>query len=155
MFRNNKDNSPELPEIRSMKPTVTNDPKAGSNATTQLAQGGEMNGEFKTAGSIVIDGKISGQLSVKGDVQVGRTGCVEAEIEGQNVTVAGRVKGRIFAEGNVILLSGSHVEGDIHAQSLKIEDSVFFQGGCVMGESARRKRDDAPLPQSITKLKAA
>ena len=158
MFRNSnsKETRTEQPDMKLVKSPSTGDAKVGSNGTTQVAQGAEMSGEFKTAGSVTVDGKISGQLNARGDVQVGRTGVVEAEVEGKNVTVAGQVKGRIYAEGNVVLLSGSRVEGDIHAQSLKIEDNVFFQGGCVMGESARRKGEDtSSLPESVTKLKAA
>jgi len=57
----------------------------------------------------------------------------------------------------VTLLSGSHVEGDIHSKSLKIEDSVFFEGGCVMGDGARKRRADEnlPLPKSLKQAKAA
>jgi cytoskeletal protein CcmA (bactofilin family) len=67
------------------------------------------------------------------------------------------VKGKIFADDKVQLLSGAHVEGDIHSASLKIDDSVFFQGGCVMGSGARKRRadDHIQLPSSVRELKAA
>lgn len=121
----------------------------GHGGTTQIARGAEIKGEIRTSGSVVVDGRIEGQVIASGDVQIGASGKVEAEVEGQNVTVAGMVKGRIYADGKVMLISGSHVEGDIHAQSLKIDDSVFFQGGCVMGEEARKKRDASGLPKSV------
>jgi cytoskeletal protein CcmA (bactofilin family) len=93
----------------------------------------------------------------QGDVQVGSKGEVTGEIEGRNITVNGRVKGKLFADDKVQLLPGSYVDGDIHSQSLKIEDSVYFHGGCNMGEGARRRRTDTQtgLDAVTSTLKAA
>jgi len=127
-----------------------------SGAATQIAAGARIKGELTTAGSLQVDGTIQGTVSCEGDIQVGPQGVVEAQIDGKNVTVAGRVKGRIYADGRVVLLSGSHVEGDIHALSLKIEDAVFFQGGCVMGEESRKlhQAERSPLPSTLQKQAA-
>ena len=154
MFRNTKE-TPKVEAPAPARPQGRNTP-SGSQETTQVATGAGLSGKVHTTGNLVVNGRIEGSIRADGDLQVGASGVVEAEVEGRNVTVAGRVKGRIYAEGKVVLLSGSHVEGDIHAQSLKIEDSVFFQGGCVMGESARREKEvDAPLPKSVEDVKAA
>lgn len=157
MFRSTKDTTTQesTPTLRpEPRPSRTTAP--GSQDTTLVSSGAGVSGKVETSGSLVVDGRVEGNICAKGDVQVGATGVVEAEVEGRNVTVAGRVKGRIYAEGKVVLVSGAHVEGDIHAQSLKIEDSVFFQGGCVMGEGARREKAEEPaLPRTITQLKAA
>lgn len=157
MFRSTKETP--RPEV-AINPASRTEGRPSRNGatqeTTQVSLGAGLSGKLQTTGSLVVDGRVEGNICAHGDVQIGASGVVEAEIEGRNVTVAGRVKGRIFAEGKVVLVSGSHVEGDIHAQSLKIEDSVFFQGGCVMGEGARRENaDNAPLPKTVSELKAA
>jgi cytoskeletal protein CcmA (bactofilin family) len=149
MFRNKdqeqellaKEKSPRNPEPRTSQPP------------TLIAAGASFNGDLKTPGATVIEGTVEGTILAEGDVQVGNKGTVTAEVEGRNITVAGKIKGKIFADDKVVLLAGSKVEGDIHSQSLKIEDSVFFQGGCVMGEGARKRRSDQhiPLPQTVKK----
>jgi cytoskeletal protein CcmA (bactofilin family) len=125
-------------------------------AATQIAAGARIKGDLTTPGGLQVDGTIQGTVACEGDIQVGPQGVVEAQIDGKNVTVAGRVKGRIYADGRVVLLSGSHVEGDIHALSLKIEDAVFFQGGCVMGEESRKlhQAERTPLPATLQKQAA-
>lgn len=149
MFRNNKDSkSPEtIQPVKDPSPR----PRAGGGTITSVAPGAGISGSLETAGNLVVEGRIEGSVKADGNVQIGASGVVEAEVNGNDITVAGTVKGRIYAAGKVILLSGARVEGDIHAQSLKIEDSVFFQGGCVMGDDARRAHaGDAALPKSVT-----
>jgi cytoskeletal protein CcmA (bactofilin family) len=126
-------------------------------AATQIASGARIKGDLTTPGSLHVEGNIQGTISCEGDIQIGPQGVVEAQIDGKNITVAGRVKGRIYADGRVVLVSGSHVEGDIHALSLKIEDAVFFQGGCVMGEESRKlhQNERTPLPATVQQKQAA
>ena len=110
-----------------------------------IASGSSLRGDLKTPGAVSVDGRVEGNICAEGDVWIGPLGSVEGEVEGRNITVAGTVKGKIFAEDKASLLSGSHIEGDIHAQSLKVEDSVFFQGGCIMGKGARERRSDQSI----------
>jgi cytoskeletal protein CcmA (bactofilin family) len=153
MFRNKENPQDLLPQE---KPTPKPESR-GSSAPTLIAGGAEVQGDLKTPGSAVIEGRVEGTVSADGDVQIGPKGTIEGEVEAKNITVAGNVKGRIYADDKVVLVSGSRVEGDIHSQSLRIEDAVFFQGGCVMGEGARKRRatEHIPLPSSIKEKKAA
>jgi cytoskeletal protein CcmA (bactofilin family) len=106
-------------------------------SATHIAQGARLQGELKVNGNLQIFGSIDGIVNAVGDIEVGCEGSLKADLSGRNITVAGTVKGKIYGQERVLLVQGAHVEGDIHAQSLKIEDGVFFQGNCVMGESAR------------------
>lgn len=149
MFRT-KDGDRPAPLDIVPSPSRSTAPQSPTGSVTHIAEGARIEGQLKTNGSVIVQGEIMGSLCATGDVEVGAQGKVEAQIEAKNLMVAGTVKGRIFADGRVILVSGSRVEGDIHAQSLKIEDSVFFQGGCVMGEEAKRQREgEVPLPASV------
>ena len=149
MFRNKDQEQELLPKEK----TPRGSESTVSQPPTLIAPGASFHGDLKTPGSTVIEGAVEGTILAEGDIQVGSKGKVTAEIEGHNITVAGRIKGKIFADDKVVLLAGSKVEGDIHSQSLKIEDSVFFQGGCVMGEGARKRHADEhiPLPQIVKK----
>jgi cytoskeletal protein CcmA (bactofilin family) len=140
-----------------LQPERTAYPETGAagGGSTQIASGAKIRGDLDTPGSAVIDGRIEGSLTAEGDVQIGSKGMVEGEVEARNVTISGNVKGKVFAEEKVVLLSGAHVEGDIHATSLKIDDAVFFQGGCVMGEGARRRHGETGSSSSGLKLAAA
>ena len=127
-----------------------------TNEITRIATGTHLRGDLSCSGSAVIDGRIEGSCSAQGDVQIGAKGEVTGEVEGRNITVVGRLKGKLYADEKSLLQTGAHVEADIHAQSLKIDDSVFFQGGCNMGEGARKRRADSKLnvvPSTVTEMR--
>lgn len=135
MFRSTSNN-------RDREPSVVDEPRPSKNRgsaepATHIAPGARLQGELKVNGDIKVFGSLDGTVHAQGDIEIGAEGSLKADLSGRNVTVAGTVKGKVYAQERVLLVQGAHVEGDIHAQSLKIEDGVFFQGNCVMGDSAR------------------
>jgi cytoskeletal protein CcmA (bactofilin family) len=106
-----------------------------ADAKTQIGPGTTIRGEIAVAGDAIVHGTVEGNLSATGNVEVMKGGYVKADIHGKSVRVVGRVEGKIVSGDRVQLLSGAHVKGDIHSQSLKIDEGVFFQGACVMGDN--------------------
>jgi cytoskeletal protein CcmA (bactofilin family) len=153
MFRTKDDHPPTTTHESAPAPTHAK----GAYEPTKISSGTTVRGDILSPGAAMIDGKVEGSVSAQGDVQIGAKGEVVGEIEARNVTVAGRVKGKLYADDKAQLLSGAYVDGDIHAQSLKIEDSVYFHGGCNMGEGARTRRADSgsALSTSTQGMKAA
>ena len=66
---------------------------------------------------------------------VGKSGRIKAEIEVRDATIGGRVEGRVQARERVELETGSQFLGDVQAKTFMIQDGVFFQGNCSMGEA--------------------
>jgi cytoskeletal protein CcmA (bactofilin family) len=132
-------------------------PHAVSCEPTHISQGTTIKGDIISSVVTTIDGKIEGSVTSQGDVQIGPLADVNGEVEGKNITVAGRLKGRIFADDKVHLLTGAHVHGDIYAQSLKIDDAAVFNGGCNMGEGARKRRTELKNqpPSTVQPVKLA
>jgi cytoskeletal protein CcmA (bactofilin family) len=112
------------------KETPSGDPR------TQIGSGTVIKGEITIAGDVQVCGTVQGLLTAAGSVDVQKGGEVKADVRGKSVRVAGRVEGKIYSGDKVHLLAGAHVKGDIHSQSLKIDEGVFFQGACVMGDHA-------------------
>lgn len=99
-----------------------------------IGEGSSFNGTLRAEGSIVINGDFEGAITCNDTLIVGKSGKVKADLDVQNATVAGQVEGRVFAKERVELQTGSHFQGDVHAKSFVIQDGVFFQGNCMMGE---------------------
>lgn len=104
-------------------------------------RGGELNG-FLDAGSSIqgelhfedtfrVDGKISGKVVSKGDLVVGESGEVDAEVKAGRVFVSGTLKGRVEA-ARIELAPGCRVHAELVTPSLVIEDGAFVQGRCSM-----------------------
>ena len=115
---------------------------------TVIGQGAVINGSIKTEGTLRVDGKVEGEVSVTGDLLVGEKGVINANITAQNVTVAGTVKGNITANGKLDLLASGKVYGDINVSDLVVSQGAILQGGVSMtttGENPKIKTK-SPAP---------
>lgn len=106
---------------------------ADPRATSILAPGCKFKGEVDVQGTLRIEGEFEGAIRNPENLIVGKTGVVKAEIVAKNATIGGRVLGNVTAENKIELQSGSHLEGDIRTRRLVIDEGVFFEGNCSMG----------------------
>lgn len=86
---------------------------------------------FSDPVNLRINGEFDGQLTTKGNLIIGQTAYVKAQIKGESVFVSGRVRGPIKAD-NIKLSSTAEVYGDIQAAIVSIEEGAVFNGRCQM-----------------------
>lgn len=89
----------------------------------------KVKGEIKSAGGLHLEGQVDGSVESQGDVSVGESAVVTANITAKAVTIAGTVEGNITCSGRVELLSTAKVVGNIVGGSL-----VVSEGASVLGE---------------------
>jgi cytoskeletal protein CcmA (bactofilin family) len=89
-------------------------------------------GELKCDGGVRIDGVFQGNLETMGNVIVGETAKVVADIVGRNISISGAVKGNISASGRLEILSTGIVWGDIDVASFLIDEGGVFSGRSEM-----------------------
>ncbi len=143
MFGGKKsEDRPEVEERSDPRPVSRGD----GEAKTSIGAGTVIKGEVSIEGDAIVHGTVEGSLAATGQVEVMKTGTVKADIRGKSVRVIGRVEGKILSHDRVQLITGAYVRGDIHSQSLKIDEGVFFQGACVMGESASEVQKSKVIP---------
>lgn len=87
---------------------------------------------FKDAVNLRINGKFEGNLEVKGNLTIGNTAVVNADIIGDNIIIGGRVRGKITAKERLTLLPTSIVDGDIHPARLNVAEGALLEGKCHM-----------------------
>ena len=89
-------------------------------------------GELKCDGGVRIDGVFQGNLESMGNVIVGETAKVAADIIGRNISISGAVKGNVSASGRLEILSTGIVWGDIDVASFLIDEGGVFSGRSEM-----------------------
>jgi cytoskeletal protein CcmA (bactofilin family) len=89
-------------------------------------------GELKCDGGVRIDGVFQGTLETMGNVIVGETAKVVADLVGRNISISGAVKGSITASGRLEILSTGLVWGDIQVASFLIDEGGVFSGKSQM-----------------------
>jgi len=87
---------------------------------------------FKDPVNLRVNGKFDGNLDTKGNLTIGSTAIVTAEIIGDNIIVGGRVKGKIIAKERLTLLPSAIVEGDIYPVKLNVAEGAILEGSCFM-----------------------
>ncbi len=99
--------------------------------STVLGPQSEMKGVLHCEANARLDGSFSGEMQIGGNVLVGETARIEADIHARNVSVAGAVRGNICGR-KVQLLRTSRVWGDIEATALTTEEGAFIDGRITM-----------------------
>ena len=108
----------------------TQTPIQEKNLDVTASMQGEIS--FKDPVNLHIQGTFEGKLHTKGQLTVGKTAQVKAEIEGDTITIAGQVTGKVVARELLKVTSTGECIGEIQTPRLSIEEGGILQGHCVM-----------------------
>ncbi len=98
---------------------------------TNLTADVDIKGTIKFGKVMKIEGKFEGELeSNEGELIVGKTGAIKANVKVKKAAIEGRVDGNIFASEKVELKQKAQLIGDLQAKTLVIEEGVIFVGQC-------------------------
>ena len=98
---------------------------------TVLGANCTLRGDLKSQANVRLDGNFEGTLEIEGNVLVGETGKITADINARNIVIAGAVRGNV--SGNKVqLLRTSRVWGDISAAAITTEEGAFIDGKITM-----------------------
>lgn len=116
---------------------------------TVLGASSTLYGDLKCQANVRLDGTFEGTLEIEGNVLVGETAKITADIHAKNVAIAGAVRGDVSGK-KVQLLRTGRVWGDITATAIATEEGAFIDGKITMiSHDAARTFDPtaAPLPE--------
>jgi len=100
-----------------------------------IGNGTEIKGNIKSTGDIRIDGKLIGDISIKGLLILGQTGIIEGNIICKKADVQGMIKGKITISEIIALKENAKITGDIITNKISIEPGALFTGTCTMDGS--------------------
>ena len=106
-------------------------------ANTIIGSSIVIDGEISGDEDLVIQGTVTGKISLKESLFVEASGVVEADIEVQNVEITGKVTGNIAATDKVELKADCRVVGDVRAPRILIADGASFKGNVDMDVKER------------------
>jgi cytoskeletal protein CcmA (bactofilin family) len=130
------------PEPVSKKPELPQGPVAPQPVVgfeTVLGANSTLEGTLRSSANIRLDGVFTGTLEITGNVLVGETAKITADINARNISIAGAVRGNISGK-KVQLLRTGRVWGDIHAAALTTEEGAFIDGKITMAPPEGVKR---------------
>ncbi len=91
-------------------------------------------GSFTAVGNCKIDGTITGDIKVSGDLVIDKTAKISGDISARNVIAAGEIIGNITAKGQLFIKKTAVISGEHTAFSLAAEEGCAFNGNCKVSE---------------------
>ena len=112
-------------------------------ATSVISNGARITADIRGGENLLIDGYVKGTIALEGDIIVGPTGVVEAELAANNIIIQGTVRGNVTARQHLEIMSSGNMTGDISARSIDLKEGSSFEGRSHMIKSGGA----APAPQ--------
>ena len=128
----------EKPEEQGSKEKLFKNPMK-SVETTLISASVSLEGSIEAEGTLIVEGSVRGTIKCT-SLEILENGGVEADVEGENVTVAGKLKGELKCSRKLSILRTGKVLGGITYSALSIES-----GGLLDGTLSRGKAEDTAI----------
>jgi len=106
-----------------------------TDSTSLLSKNVKIEGEIQGPENLHVEGYIKGAVILSGDIFIGNTGIVEADIEAKNIIIQGEVSGNVKAHKQLEIHPTGKLIGDCTAASIDIKEGAVFEGRSNMFKS--------------------
>jgi cytoskeletal protein CcmA (bactofilin family) len=89
-------------------------------------------GTYTCSGTVVLDGKVRGEIRASDTLVIGAQAVVHATVQAATLVVHGEVVGRVTASERIELRATARVTGDIETPLLVMEEGAIHDGHCRM-----------------------
>lgn len=129
--RRQSEQQPPPPPPKPQAPPPAAAPSQPVGFETVLGANTTLEGTLRSNANVRLDGTFTGTLEINGNVLVGETAKINADINAKNVSIAGAVRGNVSGK-KVQLLRTGRIWGDIRAAALTTEEGAFIDGKITM-----------------------
>jgi cytoskeletal protein CcmA (bactofilin family) len=103
-----------------------------TGTSSLLSKKVKIEGDIQGDEDLRVDGHFKGTIKVGGDIFVGQSGVLEADVEANNIVVQGRITGNVLARKQLEIQSSGQLLGDCKAKSIDIREGAIFEGRSSM-----------------------
>ena len=102
--------------------------KPEESPTTVLAKDDSLSGNLEIKGDGRVLGTFSGEIDCGGELMVGTSAVLSANIRTRNITISGLVRGNVTAIGKLKITSTGRLEGDARVGALIVQEGGVHHG---------------------------
>jgi len=107
--------------------------KGSAAATTSiLSKEVKIEGDIQGNENLQVEGQFKGSINLTGDIFIGLTGILEADVVADNVVIHGQVSGNVTAREQLQIQSSGKLLGDCTARTIEIKEGALFEGRSKM-----------------------
>lgn len=100
-----------------------------------IDEGSDIEGKYTFNGTVMLNGKFSGEIQTNDTLIIGEKGIVNANVRAGIIIVGGEFVGNVVATERIELRGAARVFGDVEAPVVVVEEGVLFDGRCRMNRS--------------------
>ena len=104
-------------------------------STSLISRALVLEGEISGDENLHVDGRVKGIIRLTGDLVVGASGAVEAEIDARSIIIQGTVTGKALARRQFEVQPSGRFNGECTAASYEIREGAVFEGISKMSGS--------------------
>ena len=125
---------------------------APSGTTSLVSRPVVVEGEISGEENLHVDGRVKGIIRLAGDLFVGASGVVEAEIDARNVVIQGAVTGKVLARRQLEVQPSGRFNGEATAASYEIRQGAVFEGiSRMLGSKSPPEKSAIPAEPELKK----
>lgn len=102
--------------------------RKANGSTSLLSNKVKIEGEIQGDEDLHVEGHFKGAIKITGNIFVGQSGVVQADVEADNVVIQGKINGNVVARKQLEIQSSGQLVGDCTAQSIDIKEGAVFDG---------------------------
>jgi cytoskeletal protein CcmA (bactofilin family) len=103
-----------------------------TGTTSLLSKKVTIEGDITGDEDLRVEGHFKGTIKVVGDIFVGQSGVVEADVEADNIVIQGQITGNVLARKQLEIQSSGQLLGDCKEKSIDIREGALFEGRSSM-----------------------
>ena len=114
--------------------------EVGNDFETIIGPSVKVKGDFIGQGNIIVEGTVDGSLTTNGNLEVGKTAKITANVEAKEAKIGGQVAGNVKVKGFLEVTSTAKIFGDIETSGLSIECGATFHGNSILATGGAATR---------------
>ena len=114
---------------------------------TVVGPNAHFRGDIVSEGGVRVDGVYEGSIQTTGNLVIGESAKIIADVQANNISISGAIKGDI--KGNrVEILETGRVWGDLTINSLLLNEGAYLRGQTTMQTDIEPPLIEAPKPRT-------
>ena len=129
---------------------MAKDPSSGT--TSLVSRPVLVEGEISGEENLHVDGRVKGIIRLAGDLFVGASGVVEAEIDARSIVIQGAITGKVLARRQLEVQPSGRFNGEATAASYEIRQGAVFEGvSRMLGSKTQTEKSAVPAEPELKK----
>jgi cytoskeletal protein CcmA (bactofilin family) len=105
-----------------------------NSSPNRLSGDVSIKGDVTCGSELLIEGKVDGTITSTGTLTIGAHGKVIGDIEAGFITIQGSVEGNVLARERCALKAGANLQGDVEAPRLAVDETASFVGKATISD---------------------